>query len=363
MTVAVTRSLPVVPPGLSAAVLDRRVTLSLVNVPMSEVLAEVERQAQLRPLLLAERGAAAAPGFRPVECGAGGTVLELALQGLNVQVAMVGNDQVVLTRAEPPVQAVADTTDGVIDGVVIDASTKTPVPSVLVRMDGTTHGMPTRADGTFRLTNVAPGTHVLRATRLGFQPEEKTVIVRPTGRRARASRSPRSALRNDIITTSSGTQKRLELGNSIATISADSVVKNAPVRNLSDLIAARAPGVEVMTTSGTVGAGSRLRVRGLGRISGSNDPIVDRGRRAHRVRLLERRSKQFNKACRRLQHVGLLAPRDIDPNSIETIDILKGPSAATLYGSDAANGVIVIRRSAARGRRGGTASPSAASCR
>jgi TonB-linked SusC/RagA family outer membrane protein len=343
MTVAVNRSLPVVPRGLSAAILDRLVTLSFANVPLSEVLAEVERQARL--------GLSYSPNVVPLQhrvsiqsnAAPVRNVLELALQGLNVQVTMVGNDQVVITRAEAPAKAVVDTTDGVIEGVVLDKSTLTPVPAVLVRLDGTTHGMPTRADGTFRLTNVAPGTHVLRATRLGFQPEEKTVIVQANRTtNARIEISPAPLRMNDIITTSSGTQKRLELGNSIATISADSVVKNAPVRNLSDLIAARAPGVEVMTTSGTVGAGSRLRVRGLGRISGSNDPIVIIDGVRVESDFSSGLNKQFNKASGGFSTSASSRLDDIDPNSIETIDILKGPSAATLYGSDAANGVIVI---------------------
>jgi TonB-linked SusC/RagA family outer membrane protein len=114
------------------------------------------------------------------------------------------------------------------------------------------------------------------------------------------------------------------------------------VRNLSDLIAARAPGVEVMTTSGTVGAGSRVRIRGLGRISGSNDPIVIVNGVRIDADFSTGLNKQFNKASGNFNSSASSRLDDIDPNSIESIDILKGPSAATLYGSDAANGVIVI---------------------
>ena len=333
----------VVPPSVVAPGLDRRVSINVANATLGDVLAELDRQAGL--------DLSYSPRLVPVDRRVtlnmkqvpARTVLERVLASTNTRVALGGTGQLVLMRALQPEPIAPDSVNGTIEGVVIDESTKSPVPSVLLQIVGSALRQLSHADGSFQISGVAPGTYVVRATRLGFKPTERTVLVRAgITTNARVEITPVPLKMNDIITTSSGSQKRLELGNSIATIAADSVVKNAPVRNLSDLIAARAPGVEVMTTSGTVGAGSRLRIRGLGRISGSNDPIVIVDGVRIESDFSNTLSKQFNKAGGGFGSSATSRLDDIDPNSIETVDILKGPSAATLYGSDAANGVIVI---------------------
>jgi TonB-linked SusC/RagA family outer membrane protein len=332
-------------PVIGMPELQRRVTINVLDGTLLQVLGEIDRQAGLG-LSYSSR---VVPVDRRVTVRlqnvSAQRALETALLGTNIRVGKGGTGQVVLMRAVAELATVADSVSGQVEGIVIDASTQTPVANVTTVLVGTNFRQITKPDGSFRIIDVPPGTYVIRATRLGFQPAETRVIVRVnTTTSARIELTPVPLKLNDVITTSSGSQKRLEIGNSIATINADSVVENSPVRNLSDLIAARAPGVEVLTTSGTVGAGSRVRIRGLGRISGSNDPIVI----VDGVRIESDFSggytKQYNQAGGEFDFSTSASSRfdDIDPSSIAKIDILKGPSAATLYGSDAANGVIVI---------------------
>lgn len=332
--------------------LQRRVTINVLDGTLLQVLGEIDRQAGLG-LSYSSR---IVPLDRRVTVRLGNVsaqrALETALRGTNIRVGKGGTGQVVLMRAVAEVATVADSVSGQVEGIVIDAPTQTPVANVTTVLVGTNFRQITKPDGSFRIIDVPPGTYVIRATRLGFRPAETRVIVRvntTTNARIELTQVPLKI--NDVITTASGSQKRLELGNSIATINADSVVENSPVRNLSDLIAARAPGVEVLTTSGTVGAASRVRIRGLGRLSGSNDPIVI----VDGVRIESDFSgavaaspsgfpstKPWNQARGSSLTSASSRLDDIDPNSIAKIDILKGASAATLYGSDAANGVIVI---------------------
>src|SRR5260221_11224162 len=125
----------------------------------------------------------------------------------------------------------------------------------------------------------------------------------------------------------------------------------AAIRNLTGLLATRVPGLTVQRTSGAPGDPARLRLRGVASALRSNDPIVV----VDGVRIYAEQSaaRSANLADPRRNAPGTLgvnpppyaapSPLDnIDPNSIETIEVLKGPSAATLYGQDAANGVIVI---------------------
>jgi TonB-dependent SusC/RagA subfamily outer membrane receptor len=121
-------------------------------------------------------------------------------------------------------------------------------------------------------------------------------------------------------------------------------MKTAPITSVTDLLEGRVPGLTVIHTSGTPGDPSRLRLRGASSLTRSNDPIVIvDGVRTYYT------SDNENGAPSRLQSpsLGLAYPRpspldQIDPNSIQTIEVFKGPSASALYGSDAANGVIVI---------------------
>src|SRR5437867_3750043 len=142
-------------------------------------------------------------------------------------------------------------------------------------------------------------------------------------------------------------QLKRELGHTVATIDAAKTVEQATPTNLADLLNARAPGVQVLPSGGTTGTGSRIRIRGSSSLSLTNEPIivvdgirVENGATGHTVTAIG---------------VGGQTPsrlNDISPEDIESIEIVKGPSAAALYGTDAANGVIQIRTK--RGRPGPT---------
>ncbi len=324
--------------------LQRHVTVAAKHAPMADVLREIDKQAKL--------GLSYSPKVVPasrritvdLKDVSAQEALETVLRGTGIRIGTGAKGQVVLMPASNDL-SLADSVSGEIGGYVLEVTTKTPVPNATVLVVGTNIRQLTRSDGSFRIGNVPPGAYSLRVTRLGYQPSEGRALVKiGSTTNVQLEVTPVPVKLNDVITTSTGSQKRLEIGNSIASIKADSIVAHSPVRNLADLIAARAPGVEVMTTSGTVGAGSRIRVRGIGRVSGSNDPIlIIDGVRAEAD--FSQGFKQFNLANTGAPFNSSATSRfdDIDPNSIESIDILKGPSAATLYGSDAANGVIVIR--------------------
>ena len=85
---------------------------------------------------------------------------------------------------------------------------------------------------------------------------------------------PAAATLDELVTTATGEQRRRDIGNAITTIHADSVLQTAPIRNLTDLLENRVPGLTVQHTSGAPGDPARLRLRGLGSVLRSNDPVV-----------------------------------------------------------------------------------------
>jgi TonB-dependent SusC/RagA subfamily outer membrane receptor len=129
------------------------------------------------------------------------------------------------------------------------------------------------------------------------------------------------------------------MGNALATINSDSLLQIAPIMSFGDLLQGRSPGVLSLQESGYSGASGRIRIRGLNSLNVSNDPIVVvDGVRVEAGAGTGGASAALNADAG--GRTGRLA--DFDPDEIASVEIVKGPSAATLYGTDAANGVIVI---------------------
>ncbi|HEV8362003.1 MAG TPA: SusC/RagA family TonB-linked outer membrane protein [Gemmatimonadaceae bacterium] len=202
----------------------------------------------------------------------------------------------------------------------------------------------TNAEGRYTLRGVPAGTHTIRTIRVGFVEQKKPVTV-VAGQSVALDfmLDPAVVVLQQVVTTATGAQRRVELGNAVATVEVASKVESAPVKNFGDLLTAKAAGVQVIPGTMT-GAGARVRIRGTSSLSLTNDPIyVIDG-----VRMMS----QSN--CNGCIGVGGTIPsrvNDINPDEIESIEVVKGPSAATLYGTDAANGVIVINTKKGRAGR------------
>jgi TonB-linked SusC/RagA family outer membrane protein len=282
------------------------------------------------------------------------------LAGTGMQAVAVAPDIIIIQPGTPA------TTEGIVVGIVTDAKTKQPLAGVTVMLDGATRGVVTDQHGYFRLSGVADGTHQVVLRRLGYRKQiVQVTLTDGSSPSLTVALEPNLTVRlTDVVTTGAGEQRRLEVGNSITTLNVDSIVKNTPIRNVSDLLEGRVSGADVQRTSGTVGAGSRLRIRGQASLLANEDPIVI----VDGVRYNAIYSSAVsgpNSTVASLSGAALngnsgsyfAVPAtsrldDIDPASIESIDVLKGPAASALYGSDAANGVIVVKTK--RGHAGPT---------
>ncbi len=241
--------------------------------------------------------------------------------------------------------ALAQGTTGRITGRVTDRESGQPIDAAQVRIDGSTIGAITNADGNYTIQRIASGTYQLRLVRLGYQSTLQSVTVRagtPATANFVLTRAPYQL--ESVVTTATGEQLTRELGHAIAKLDAPKVVMEQPITNFQDLLNGRTAGVTLIQSNGTVGGGSRVRIRGLSSASLSNDPliIVDGAR-----------IEQSSPALTGTLYIGGGRPNfmnNLNPEEIENIEIVKGPSASTLYGTQAANGVIVITTK--RGRTG-----------
>lgn len=235
--------------------------------------------------------------------------------------------------------ALAAQATGTIEGTITASGNKRPLMGVQVTIAGTsaTVGAVTNAQGAFRILNVVPGTRTLRTRLIGYAPTTRTVEVTAGGTATVNFELSQSAVElTAIVTTGTGGSQveARKLGNTIATVEAP---RNAPISSFSDVLQGREPGVMALPSSGLTGEGTRIRIRGNASLSQSNEPIV-------------------YVDGTRIDNGGGFGPGfvgtggggrpsrldDIDPSVIEKIEVLKGAAAATLYGTEASNGVILI---------------------
>jgi TonB-linked SusC/RagA family outer membrane protein len=263
------------------------------------------------------------PGSRPFRSGAARVGLvalfAVGLSALSALFAVPGAAQ------EP----------GAIRGIVTDPATRQPVASAQVTLRGTTRGTMTDARGAFLITNVAPGQHTVRVESIGFRSVEQQVTVRAGETAVVELHTSASAIGLDeiVVTGTAGRTMRRALGNSVATVDAVAVTEVAPVANVQQLLQGRMAGLTVLPSTGVVGGSSRMRVRGLGSLSAGNEPVVY----IDGVRMFSGTSTTEGNTAQ-----GINRMDSLNPNDIESIEVIKGPAAATLYGADAAAGVIQI---------------------
>lgn len=197
-----------------------------------------------------------------------------------------------------------------ITGTVKDEKNQ-PIPGATIRIKGTTTGVQTDLDGKYKI-NVNPG-QVLVFSTIGFESKEVTIgaagVINITLVSASSSLS-------EVVVNGYSTQRRSAVTAAISTVSGQDLLK-APVTNVNNALAGRVPGLVVQQTSGRPGInGAALYIRGQVSPSATALIIVDG---------VERTS--FG---------------DIDPNEIESINILKDASSTALYGLKGANGVFVV---------------------
>ncbi len=234
-----------------------------------------------------------------------------------------------------PASAAAQT--GTIVGTVSVAETERPLEAVQVYIEGSGIGTLTNSSGRFLLVNVPVGEHTVTAELVGYRATSQTVTV-SAGESAVAnfSLSQSAIALDEIVVTGAGvaTEKK-RLGNTISTINTEQM-ENQPISSFSDLIQGREPGLVGLPSSGTTGEGSRIRIRGSASLSQSNEPIIY----VDGIRV--DRSGGFGPGVSAGGQGSPSRLDDINPNSIERIEVLKGAAAATLYGTEASNGVIQI---------------------
>ena len=219
---------------------------------------------------------------------------------------------------------------GTITGIVTGTNGQ-PVVGASVAVAGTTRGDQTGADGRFTITAVPVGSRSIRATFAGYNEATRTVTV-AAGQTVSANitLTAQAVQLEAVVAVGYGTVRRRDLTGSIGTVTAEDLVADAaPTTSVSGALLGRSPGVTVVANNATPGAAATVRIRGTNSITATSDPlyVIDGIPVGQGTNL-----------------------SSIDPNNVESVQILKDASATAIYGARGANGVVLVTTK--RGARG-----------
>jgi TonB-dependent SusC/RagA subfamily outer membrane receptor len=233
---------------------------------------------------------------------------------------------------------------GTVVGRVTDARTELPVPGATVSIEGLQIGGLTGADGRYRIANVPAGSQTVVAQSLGFTTARQSVTV-SAGAQATANLALQIApipLEQIVVSGIAGGERLKTIGNSVTKVDAIEAVALGAPPTISTLLNARAPGLVINFATGRLGAGQTINIRGRTSINLGNSPLVY----LDGVRINnEQGSGTGPQTSGGFSGQGAAVAgrlNDISPEDIESIEVIKGPAAATIYGTEASAGVIQI---------------------
>ncbi|XOV92995.1 MAG: TonB-dependent receptor [Bacteroidota bacterium] len=259
--------------------LKQRVHLDITKGSLADVLREISKETDLR--------------FKRVNG--------------SIHVAKLENNE------EPPVEEVAINQVRPVSGKVVSAEDGEGIPGVNVIEKGTTNGTVTDIDGNFKLE--VPDGSVLVFSSVGYATTERSVDGQTE---YNISMSTETQTLQELVVVGYGSVKKSDLTGSVASVKAKDI-SSFPTTNMIQALSGRAPGVQVLQTTGAPGAGLSVRIRGTNSIQGGNEPLY----------VIDGFPYSGN-------------PTNINNSDIESIEILKDASATAIYGSRGANGVVLI---------------------
>ncbi|HUF71062.1 MAG TPA: TonB-dependent receptor [Longimicrobiales bacterium] len=233
---------------------------------------------------------------------------------------------------------------GTVSGTVTATTTGQPINGAQVSIVGTALGTLTNADGRFAITRVPAGTHTVQVVSLGFGTDTQEITVTADQGTAVTFQLEVSAVDLDeiVVTGTAGAVERRKIGVSLATVDMSKVTEAQPIDGFGQALEGRIPGLRSIGVVGGVGATRELRIRGTDSFRLNQRPVIY----IDGVRVDgsggEWGSMGDATCCAFSGGAGEDRLSDLNPDEIDRVEVIKGPAAATLYGSEASGGVIQI---------------------
>lgn len=307
-------------PARSQDFRNGKVNLNLKGASLKEALAEVQKQSGVRFIYDDDINKYASLKITHVENGMPvKKATELVLRNTNLQYVVEGRFVIIRENTKPqPTNVAPKQQNSTIQGYILNSATSEPIPGATVRIIEQNQGVMSDGQGYYRITLPA-GTYTLEASVIGFNKITRRVSV--NGDEVESLKADFALIEanndlNEVVIVGYGTQSRRSLTTAISRLDGKKM-EGAPVNSVGDALKGKMGGVRVATTDQQPGSNPYFLIRGGSSINRSNAPIV----------LVD----------------GVL--RDItglNPNDIESIEVLKDAASAGIYGARASNGVILI---------------------
>ena len=217
---------------------------------------------------------------------------------------------------------------GTVTGRVTQGETLRPLGGAQISIPGTGLGALANQEGRFLIVNVPVGAHTIRVQMIGYGTTEKQVTVTAGMPSAVDFQLATEALGLDeiIVTGTAGGQQRRAVSNTVSAVQVSGALERSAPASLTSMLTGQVPGAYIAIGGGNVGSGGNFFIRGLGTMDMDSRPLVY----VDGIRVNTNADLQTSRL------------NDINPNDIERVEIIKGPAAATLYGTEASNGVVQI---------------------
>ena len=301
------------------------VTATFKNATLSEVLWEVQRQTDFTFVYSTEEVKNVKVEKLIVNHEKIANVLDKCLKGSGLTYTV--HDGVIAIKPVSKVEEMAAPQQKTkLNGTVVDETGEAIIGANVI-VKGTTNGCTTDLDGHFTLdVDHLPAT--LMVSYIGYIRQEIKVTSAKT---IKVEMAPDNNLMDEVVITGYGTFKKSAYAGSAASVKGETL-KDVPAISFKDLLQDNAPGVQFTSSSGQPGASSSLRIRGMGSFNASNSPL-------YVIDGVPMRSGTINTMS---SDAGLDIMSTINSSDIESVTVIKDAAAASLYGSRAANGVVLI---------------------
>lgn len=284
---------------------NNKVTLNLDHVEITRALKVIEKESDYRFLY---NDALLSPTMRVNIHAKDASVPHVVTQillGTPLTYKIIGKHLIVIAAKNSEIEAVH------LTGRVTDSHGNV-MPGVTIQVKGTTIGTVTDAQGNYEID--VPDNAVLIVSSIGFQTQELKVNGLTN---LNITLQVSSAGLNEVVVIGYGSQEKKDLTGAVSVVSSKEIA-NRPIVNLGEALQGQAAGVDVTSNSGKPGAGLTIRVRGSSSISAGNDPLYV------------------------VDGIPMTDISTINPDDIQSISVLKDAASASIYGTRAANGVVVI---------------------
>lgn len=298
------------------------VTVNLKDATLSDVLWEIQRQTDFTFIYSTNDVKEVKVEYLNVKNEKISAVLNRCLKDSGLSYTV--KDDAIAIRPAHEVKVIEQ--EHVVTGIVVD-ETGEPIIGANVLVKGSNNGQITDLDGHFSI-KVEQASVILVVSYVGYVRQE---VKATAGRQVKIELHTDANLMEEVVVTGYGTFKKSAYAGSASNLKSDKL-QDIPTPSFKDLLQGNAPGVQFSSPSGQPGASTSLNIRGMGSFNASNSPL-------YVIDGIPVRSGSINTMS---SDAGLDIMSTINSSDIESVTVIKDAAAASLYGSRAANGVVVI---------------------